>query len=100
MAGDEVVQLYLTHSGVPGAPLRALQGFQRVHLDKGEKKSVTFALSARDLSIVDESGKRHIVPGSVDIWVGGGQPVSRAGLTSAPGLKTKLSITSAATLAD
>jgi beta-glucosidase len=100
MAGDEVVQLYLTHAGVPGAPLRALKGFQRIHLDKGEKKSITFTLPARDLSIVDETGKLRIVPGEVDIWIGGGQPVSRAGLTPAAGLNTKLSITSAATLPD
>ena len=36
MAGDEVVQLYLTHPGVAGAPIRALKGFQRVHL--GERR--------------------------------------------------------------
>jgi beta-glucosidase len=35
MAGDEVVQLYLTHAGVAGAALRALQGFQHVHIDPG-----------------------------------------------------------------
>ena len=40
MASDEVVQLDLTHPGVDGAPLRALRGFSRVHLDRGEKKTV------------------------------------------------------------
>jgi beta-glucosidase len=100
VAGDEVVQLYLTHPGVPGAPLRALKGFQRVHLDKGEKKTVTFKLSARDLSIVDESGKHKVVPGQVDVWVGGGQPVSRKGLTPAAGLKTQLTIAQAVALPD
>ena len=44
LAGDEVVQLYLTHEGIAGAPLRALRGFQRVHLDRGQKKMVTFTL--------------------------------------------------------
>ncbi|MFL6605794.1 MAG: glycoside hydrolase family 3 C-terminal domain-containing protein [Steroidobacteraceae bacterium] len=99
LAGDEVVQLYLTHPGVPGAALRALKGFQRIHLDKGEKKTVAFTLRARDLSIVDESGKHRIVPGQVDVWVGGGQPVSRKGLRPA-GLKTQFAITSGAALPD
>jgi len=100
VGGDEVVQLYLTHPGVPGAPLRALKGFQRVHLEKGEKKTVTFNLSARDLSIVDASGKHRLVAGQVDVWVGGGQPVSRKGLTPTAGLKTQLTLAHAADLPD
>src|SRR4029077_17394151 len=47
-AGDEVVQLYATHEGVAGAPLRALRGFQRIHLDRGQTKTVTFQLHDRD----------------------------------------------------
>ena len=100
VAGDEVVELYLTHPGVPGAPVRALKGFQRVHLDKGEKKTVSFTLQARDLGIVDEAGKHRVVPGQVDVWVGGGQPVSRKGLAAPAGLKTQFSITQAAVLPD
>jgi beta-glucosidase len=100
VASDEVVQLYLTHPGVPGAPRRALKGFQRIHLDKGAKRTVTFHLGARDLGIVDESGKHKIVPGQVDVWVGGGQPVSRKGLTPAAGLKTQFTLTHAAVLPD
>jgi beta-glucosidase len=100
VASDEVVQLYLTHPGVPGAPLRALKGFQRIQLAKGEKKTVAFNLGARDLSVVDESGKHRIVPGQVEVWVGGGQPVSRKGLTPAAGLKTQFAITQATMLPD
>jgi hypothetical protein len=33
--GDEVAQLYLEFPDVPGAPLRALRAFQRVHLEAG-----------------------------------------------------------------
>jgi beta-glucosidase len=100
MAGDEVVQLYLTHPGVPGAPLRSLQGFSRIHLDVGEKKTVAFRLHAQELSTVDESGKRRVVPGGVDVWVGGGQPASREGLSQAAGVKMAFKITSAAILPD
>jgi beta-glucosidase len=100
MAGDEVVQLYLTRAGVAGAPLRALQGFQRVHLNRGEKKTVSFTLRDRALSVVDADGKRRIIPGSVDVWVGGGQPVVRSGLAKAAGAETKFAIIGDATLPD
>jgi beta-glucosidase len=100
VAGDEVVQLYLTHEGIPGAPLRALAGFQRVHLERGEKKTVSFTLRDRALSIVDEAGKRRIVPGTVRVWVGGGQPVSRTGLAKAAGAEAQFVITGDAMLPD
>jgi beta-glucosidase len=100
MAGDEVVQLYLTHPGVNGAPLRALKGFVRIHLERGETKAVKFVLDGRDLSIVDQSGKHRIVPGKVDAWIGGGQPVTPASLPKSPGAAAHFIITSEATLPD
>jgi beta-glucosidase len=100
MAGDEVVQLYLTHPGVAGSAIRALKGFQRVHLAKGEKKTVTFTLNNRDLSIVDPDGKRRVVAGTVEVWIGGGQPVKGAGGAEAAGMRTQLAITGEAILPD
>jgi beta-glucosidase len=100
MAGDEVVQLYLTHSGVAGAPIRALQGVQRVHLVRGATKTVSFTLQDRAFSIVDEGGKRRIVPGVVGVWIGGGQPVARSGLPTTSGAATKFNIAGEATLPD
>ncbi|MGB0034002.1 MAG: fibronectin type III-like domain-contianing protein, partial [Candidatus Acidiferrales bacterium] len=100
VAGDEVVELYLTHPDVPGAPIRALTGFTRIHLNGREQKAVKFVLRGRDLSVVDESGKRQIVPGTVNVWIGGGQPVNVPGLPAPNGLKTEFRITSAATLPD
>jgi beta-glucosidase len=100
VGGDEVVQLYVTHTGVSGVPLRALKGVQRVHLDRGQKKTVRFALRDRDLSIVDESGKHRIVPGPVEVWLGGGQPVTRPGIVKANGAQTEFTITSGAELPD
>jgi beta-glucosidase len=96
--GDEVVQLYLSHPGVEGAPIRSLAGFQRVHLDASSFQIVNFTLHDRDLSIVDEAGVRRIVPGSLDVWVGGGQPVAGPGQSIPKGVQTKLTITSAAAL--
>jgi beta-glucosidase len=72
--GDEVVELYLNFPGTPGAPIRALRGFERVHLAAGTTRHVHMELSSRDLSLVNESGDRVIVPGEYGLSVGGGQP--------------------------
>ena len=104
MASDEVVQLYLsplplTQGGVAGAPRRTLQGFQRVHLAQGERKTVEFTLRDRALSVVDAAGVRKIVPGKIEVWVGGGQPSSRTAAAS-PGARTAFEVTDGATLAE
>jgi beta-glucosidase len=98
VAGDEVVELYLSHPGVDGAPIRALAGFERIHLAASASQTVSFTLHDRDLSLVDEGGVRRIVPGFVEVWIGGGQPVSGPGQPPTPGISAKFTITSAATL--
>jgi beta-glucosidase len=77
-AGDEVVQLYLNFPDVKGAPAIALRGFQRIHLDIGESRTVHFELKNRDLGMVTEDGNPIIAPGEYTISVGGGQPDTRA----------------------
>jgi beta-glucosidase len=72
--GDEVVQVYLTFPRLPGAPLRALRGFTRVHLKPGEQQTVRFTLRDRDLSHVSPDGMHLVRTGSYGISVGGGQP--------------------------
>jgi len=98
--GEEVVQLYLAHPGVDGAPIRALAGFQRIHLDASASQVVSFTLRDRDLSIVDDAGVRRIVPGAVEAWIGGGQPISAVGQAPTKGVRTTFNITSGAILPD
>jgi len=74
VAGDEVVQLYLKFPDVPGAPLRALRGFRRIHLAPGRSQVVRFQLTRRDLSMVGETGNRIVASGQYTVSVGGGQP--------------------------
>jgi beta-glucosidase len=100
IAGDEVVELYLSHPGIAGAPIRALGGIQRVHLPVGSRKIVMFTLRDRALSVVDPDGKRVIAPGEINVWIGAGQPTSRRGLQAPPGVATKFQITTEATLPD
>jgi len=73
-AGDEVAQLYLSFPRVPGRPLRALRGFQRVHLEAGAAQKVRFELQPRDLSMVTEAGEPIVAEGQYTVSVGGGQP--------------------------
>ena len=72
--GDEVVQLYLTYPKLPGAPIRALCGFQRVHIPAGTTQHVRLVIDPRSLSHVNESGERLIGGGSYSLSIGGGQP--------------------------
>jgi beta-glucosidase len=74
LAGDEVTELYLRPPHTAIAPKVVLAGFERVHLEPGESKQVTFRLEPRTLSQVDEKGERAVVPGKYQICVGGSQP--------------------------
>ncbi len=86
-AGDEVAQLYLNFPPVKGAPLRALRGFERIHLEPGASQKVTFRLRPRDLSMVTEAGEPIIAAGEYTLSVGGGQPG-----TAAPGVAGRFTI--------
>ena len=88
VGGDEVVQLYLTFPDVKGAPLKALRGFKRVHLEPGASQTVAFELKARDSSMVSEDGEPMVAAGSYKVSVGGGQPG-----TQAPTVSGQFSIT-------
>jgi len=72
--GDEVVELYLTFPKSPGAPLRSLRGFTRIHLSSGATQHVSFTLHPRDLSYVDQQGDRLVASGAYTVSVGGGLP--------------------------
>ena len=72
MKGDEVVQLYIKdlESSVI-QPLKRLRKFQRITLEKGETKTMTFALSNEDFSYWDENKKDWTIePGEFEIQIG------------------------------
>jgi beta-glucosidase len=82
MAGDEVVEVYLTPPASELAPLRELVGFTRTHLAAGEGKDVSVAISPRQLSLVDAQGNRAVKPGRYLVHIGGSQPRSEEGALS------------------
>jgi beta-glucosidase len=71
-AGDEVVQLYLTDvvASAP-VPIKTLVGFDRISLRPREKRTVTFTITPRQMSLIDDRGKRVIEPGEFMISIGG-----------------------------
>jgi beta-glucosidase len=92
MDADEVVQLYAARKDIQNSPVRTLVGFKRINIPKGKTQTIRFTLDERSLSTVDATGQRTVVPGTVTLWVGGGQPAQRAGLLPATGNEANLLI--------
>jgi beta-glucosidase len=72
-AGDEVVQLYVSHQGSAVArPIEELKGFERVNLKPGEMRTVTMKLPASALAYWDDGSKKMVVEADrVQVSVGG-----------------------------
>jgi beta-glucosidase len=70
-AGADVVQLYL-HQDFTSIlqPVRKLEGFQRVALDPGQTKTVTFTLSRANFGFYNDQGQFVIEPGQFHLWAG------------------------------
>ncbi len=70
--GDEVVQLYVRDlAGSVTRPVRELKGFQKVRLAPGERRTVAFTLSARDLAFHGRNMQLAAEPGRFHAWIGG-----------------------------
>jgi beta-glucosidase len=72
VSGDEVVQLYIHQQwGSDSRPMRELKGFERVTLQPGETRTVTFRLGPDELRYWSSNAGRWIQePAAFDIWVG------------------------------
>ncbi|KAL4865503.1 hypothetical protein BDV12DRAFT_211014 [Aspergillus spectabilis] len=69
--GAEVAQLYLGLPDAAKAPVRQLRGFEKVHLEPGETKTVTFPIQRRDLSIWDSDAQKwKVESGDVKVFLG------------------------------
>ena len=70
-AGDEVVQLYIRDllSSV-SQPVIALKGFQKISLNPGETKEVTFDITPGLLQLLDKNMKWIVEPGDFRIMIG------------------------------
>lgn len=71
-AGDEVVQLYIhQQAGSDSRPMRELKGFERITLQPGETRTVTFQLGPSELGYWSSNLGRWVQDASdFDLWVG------------------------------
>lgn len=70
-SGSEVVQLYIHDlTSRMAAPLKQLKKFERVSLNKDEKRTITFVLTKEDLSHWNEKNEFVLSSGSYEIIVG------------------------------
>jgi beta-glucosidase len=70
-AGDEVPQMYV-HQKIASVtrPVKLLQGFQRITLEPGEKKTVEFTITPDSLSLLNADMHKVVEPGAFEIMVG------------------------------
>ena len=71
--GDEVVQLYIhdTLSNKVTRPVKLLKGFQRITLQPGKTKTITFPIGREQLEFLDEAMHPVVESGEFEILVGG-----------------------------
>ena len=76
---DEVVQLYVKHLkpslAMPNVELKA---FKRIHLKPGQTKRVELSVRSQDLGVVHNDTTFWSEAEPIQVWIGGGQPVSGA----------------------
>jgi beta-glucosidase len=77
--GDEIAELYLHHdvSSVE-VPDKALQGFSRIHLKPGERKTVLFHLKQSQLAVWNLKHEWKVGPGPYTVFVGGSSQNTKA----------------------
>lgn len=72
VAGDEVVQLYIHQkAGSDSRPMRELKGFERITLQPGDTKTVTFHLGPDELGYWSTNAGKWVQDiAEFDIWIG------------------------------
>ena len=70
-AGDEVAQLYINDPVASiSQPVRRLRGFERVTLQPGQTKTVSWTLDRDDVGFYDNSGRFVVENGRINVFVG------------------------------
>ncbi len=81
-AGTEVAQLYIRALAFAGGsrPIRELKSFQKVPLQPGESRELTFHIPADALGCYDADGHWILQPGAYQVWItkdsASGQPAN------------------------
>ncbi|WP_207428763.1 glycoside hydrolase family 3 N-terminal domain-containing protein [Pedobacter sp. SYSU D00535] len=71
VAGKEVVQLYVSDLVASITPeVKRLRGFEKISLNPGETRTVTFQINASDLSFINAQLQRVTEPGEFTVRIG------------------------------
>lgn len=71
VAGEEVVQLYLRDRfGSVVRPIKELKDFQKIKLEAGESKTITFVIDKEKLSFYNKDLEWIAEPGDFDLMIG------------------------------
>ena len=69
---DEIVQMYIRDMvGSVARPVKELKGFERNHLKKGESRTVSFDITAKQLKFYNSALNWVCEPGEFEVMVGG-----------------------------
>jgi beta-glucosidase len=65
------VQLYIRDVAASAGPrpVRELKGFQKIQLNPGESRDVTFKISNQELGYFDAAGHWLVEPGKFQVWL-------------------------------
>lgn len=70
-SGDEVIQLYISDKVCSVITYESqLRGFERITLQPGETKKISFVIQPEDLEILDRNMKWTIEPGEYEVRIG------------------------------
>jgi beta-glucosidase len=94
MAAEETVQLYIKDvQASVNVPRWQLKGIRKVFLAPSEATEITFMLTAKELSLIDNDGNRIVEPGQFEVYIGGSQPDERSkALTGQSVMKAELKV--------
>jgi hypothetical protein len=89
--GDEVAQLYIhQRHGTASRPVRELKGFERLSLEPGESRTVTFGLGPRQLRYWNAARRDWVVDATeFDVYVGGDSTASLSTSLSVGGVDVR-----------
>lgn len=69
---DEIIQMYIRDMvGSVARPVKELKGFERIHLKKGESRTVSFDITAEQLKFYNSALDWVCEPGEFEVMVGG-----------------------------
>jgi beta-glucosidase len=93
VAGDEVIQLYITDVKASViVPQASLKGFKRVTLNPGESTTVSFTITPEMLKIYNDEGKTILEPGDFKITIAGSSPSEQCRKQGIPSVETIINV--------